>query len=152
MYVNLNGFRGKHICVDGNIKIHVHRDFTGRYHSAQGPFDSILCIGEILTGRTGVASFVMYSSDDPQRIVKKSPYGTAPTFSILNEANEFTPSPEKTTNASPKTFSAMQAASQSSLTMNNYTSLVISRNDKYKQLTLFSRRKLTLTDTFCVIK
>jgi hypothetical protein len=43
----------------------------------------------------------------------------------------------------PTSFSAIQAASQFTFIKNNYTPLVISRNDKNKQLTLLSQRKLT---------
>jgi hypothetical protein len=42
----------------------------------------------------------------------------------------------KTTNTAPTTLSAIQAASQSILLTHNYTPLVISRNDKNKQLTI----------------
>jgi hypothetical protein len=45
----------------------------------------------------------------------------------------------KTTNTAPTTLIAIQA------TMNNYTPLVIRRNDDNKQLTLLSQRKLALT-------
>jgi hypothetical protein len=51
----------------------------------------------------------------------------------------------KTTNAA---LSAMQAASQSVFIneqFNHYTPLLINRNDKNKQLTLLSQRKLALT-------
>ncbi len=65
----------------------------------------------------------------------------------------------KTTNTAPTTLSAIQAASQSNFinyTSNNYTQLVISWNDKNKQPTLLSQRKLacTVRNTlfFCVIK
>jgi hypothetical protein len=51
----------------------------------------------------------------------------------------------ETTNSTPTTLSALQASSQSTLSMNNYTPLVISSNDKNKQLTLLSQRKLALT-------
>jgi hypothetical protein len=47
----------------------------------------------------------------------------------------------KTTNAAPTTLSVIQAASQSTF----INALVISRNDKNKQLTLLSQRKLALT-------
>ncbi len=50
----------------------------------------------------------------------------------------------KTTNAAPTTLSAIQAASQSSLINADYTPLVISGNDKNKQLTLLSQRNLAL--------
>jgi hypothetical protein len=49
----------------------------------------------------------------------------------------------KTTNPAPTTFSAIKANPLSSI--NNYTSLVIRGNDKTKQLTLLSQRKLALT-------
>jgi hypothetical protein len=57
---------------------------------------------------------------------------------------------KKTTNTEPTTLSAIKASSQSTFinehfSLNNYTPLVISRNDKNKQLTLLSQRKLTLT-------
>ncbi len=60
----------------------------------------------------------------------------------------------KITNTEPTTLSAIQAASQSTFTLHNYTPVVISRNDKSKQLTLLSQRKLALTarNTFCVKK
>jgi hypothetical protein len=48
----------------------------------------------------------------------------------------------KTTNTAPTTLSAIQASSQSNFI---YTSLVISRNNKNKQLKLLSQRKLALT-------
>ncbi len=39
------------------------------------------------------------------------------------------------------------------VSMNNYTPLVISKNDKNKQLTLLSQRKLTAVNKFfCIIK
>jgi hypothetical protein len=53
---------------------------------------------------------------------------------------------QRPTNSASTTLSAIQAASQS--TFNNiqllYTSLVISRNDNNKQLTLLSQRKLAV--------
>jgi hypothetical protein len=48
------------------------------------------------------------------------------------------------TNTVPITLSAIQAASQFTF-MHNYTPLVISGNDKNKQLTLLSQCKLALT-------
>jgi hypothetical protein len=45
----------------------------------------------------------------------------------------------KMVNTAPTTLSAIQAASQSILSMHNYTPLVISGNDKNKPLTLFSQ-------------
>jgi hypothetical protein len=45
-------------------------------------------------------------------------------------------------NTSSNTISAIQASSQT--TFINYTPLVISRNDKNKQLPLLSQRKLAL--------
>ncbi len=50
----------------------------------------------------------------------------------------------KTTNTAPTTLSAIQAASQSNLSMHNFTPIVISGKDKNKQLTLLSQRKLAL--------
>jgi hypothetical protein len=50
---------------------------------------------------------------------------------------------KKTTSIAPTNLSAIQAASQSTLSMYNYTPLVISRNEQNKQLTLL--RKLALT-------
>jgi hypothetical protein len=51
----------------------------------------------------------------------------------------------KMTNTLPTTLSAILAASQSTcFSMHNYTPLVISWNDKDKQLTLLSQFKLTL--------
>jgi hypothetical protein len=47
----------------------------------------------------------------------------------------------KTTNIAPTTLSAIQASSQFTF----INPLVISRNDKNKQLTLISQRKLALT-------
>jgi hypothetical protein len=50
----------------------------------------------------------------------------------------------KTTNTAPIIVSAMQAASQSNFNkMNNNIPLVISWNDKNKQLTLLSQRNLS---------
>jgi len=53
----------------------------------------------------------------------------------------------KTTNATPTIFSAIQASSQSTFidAKLQYTPLVISRNDKNKQLTILYQRKLALT-------
>ncbi len=50
----------------------------------------------------------------------------------------------KTTNAAPATFSAIQAASQSWFVDAQLYSMINS-NDKNKQLTLLSQRKLVLT-------
>jgi hypothetical protein len=58
----------------------------------------------------------------------------------LEDYANFTPTPEETTNAAPTTLIANPI-----LLIHNYTPLVISRNDKNKQLTLFSQRKLALT-------
>jgi hypothetical protein len=44
----------------------------------------------------------------------------------------------KTTNIAPTTLSAIQAASQSTFVDTQITQLVISRNDKIKQLTIFN--------------
>jgi hypothetical protein len=63
----------------------------------------------------------------------------------LEDCANFTPMPEETTNTAPTTISAIQAASQSTFINEQYTPLVISWNDKYKQLTLLSQRKLALT-------
>jgi hypothetical protein len=52
---------------------------------------------------------------------------------------------KRTTNTAPTTLSAIQAQANPLLSMKNYTPLVISRNDKNKQLTLLSQRKLALT-------
>jgi hypothetical protein len=51
----------------------------------------------------------------------------------------------KITNTAPATLSAIQAASQSTFFMQNYTPLVYSGNDKNKQKTLQSQHKLALT-------
>jgi hypothetical protein len=51
---------------------------------------------------------------------------------------------KKTTNAAPTTLSPIQAAANPLLSMHNYAPLVISRNEKNKQLTLLSQRKLAL--------
>jgi hypothetical protein len=53
----------------------------------------------------------------------------------------------KTTNTSPTTLTVLQYKQQANplLTMHRYTPLVISGNDKNKQLTLLIQRKLTLT-------
>jgi hypothetical protein len=51
----------------------------------------------------------------------------------------------KMTNTGPTIPSAVQASSQPTFIINNYTPLVISRNDKNNQLTLLSHRKLALT-------
>jgi predicted GNAT superfamily acetyltransferase len=49
------------------------------------------------------------------------------------------------TNTAPTTLSAIKAAQANPLlSMNNYTSLVISWNDKNKHLTLLSQCKLAL--------
>jgi hypothetical protein len=61
----------------------------------------------------------------------------------LEDCANFTPTPE--VNDQNSANSAIQAASKPLLSMNSYTPLVISRNDKNKQLTLFSQRKLALT-------
>jgi hypothetical protein len=45
----------------------------------------------------------------------------------------------------PSTLSAIQSSSKCTLSMNNFTPLVISRNDKNNQLALLSQRKLALT-------
>jgi hypothetical protein len=50
----------------------------------------------------------------------------------------------KTTNTAPATFSAIQASSQSTFIDAQLYSM-INRNDKNKQLTLLSQRKLALT-------
>jgi hypothetical protein len=52
---------------------------------------------------------------------------------------------KKTTNAAPTTLSPIQAAANPLLSMHNYAPLVISRNEKNKQLTLLSQSKLALT-------
>jgi hypothetical protein len=51
----------------------------------------------------------------------------------------------KTTKTAPTTLSAIQQQANPLLSVNNYTPLVISRNDKNKQLTL-CQRKLALTE------
>jgi hypothetical protein len=51
----------------------------------------------------------------------------------------------KTANTAPATLSAYKQQANPLLSMNNYTPLVISRNEKNKQLTLLSQRKLALT-------
>jgi hypothetical protein len=48
------------------------------------------------------------------------------------------------TNTAPTTHSAIQAATNQILSMNNYTTLMISRSDTNKQETLLSKRKLAL--------
>jgi hypothetical protein len=62
----------------------------------------------------------------------------------------------KTTNTAPTTLSAIQAASFFTFinAQLKYTPLVIFRNNKNKQLTLLSQRKLTLTgrNTLLTIK
>jgi myo-inositol-1-phosphate synthase len=49
----------------------------------------------------------------------------------------------KTTKTAPTTLSAIQVSNQSPFI--NYTPLVISRNDKNKQQTFLSQRKLAIT-------
>jgi hypothetical protein len=51
----------------------------------------------------------------------------------------------KAINATPTTLSAKQASIQSTFINEQLTPLVFSRNDKNKQLTLLSKRKLALT-------
>jgi hypothetical protein len=57
IYVNLNGFRKTNMSIAGN-----YRDV----HSAQGPVNSILCTGEILTGlphaSTGYIIIIIWGS------------------------------------------------------------------------------------------
>jgi hypothetical protein len=49
------------------------------------------------------------------------------------------------TNTAPTTLIAIKATSQSTFINAHYTLLVISGNDKNKQLTLLSQRKLAIT-------
>jgi hypothetical protein len=51
----------------------------------------------------------------------------------------------KTTNTAPTSFSAIQAPRKFSFIDEQFTSLVISRNDKNKQQTLLSQHKLALS-------
>jgi hypothetical protein len=53
--------------------------------------------------------------------------------------------PEDNDHTAPTTLVPYKHQDNLLLSMNNYTPLVISRNDKYKQLTLLSQRKLALT-------
>jgi hypothetical protein len=58
----------------------------------------------------------------------------------------------KFTNTVPTTFRAVQAASQSLLSINNYSLLGISWNYKNKQLTLLSQTRINREKhTFCII-
>jgi hypothetical protein len=55
------------------------------------------------------------------------------------------PTPEENTNTAPTTLIAIQAQANTLLSVNSYTPLAISRNDKNKQLTLLPQRKLALS-------
>jgi hypothetical protein len=58
------------------------------------------------------------------------------------------------TNTAPTILSDTSQQANPLLSMHNYTPLVISGNDKTKQLTLLSQRKLALTaiKTFCTME
>ncbi len=58
----------------------------------------------------------------------------------------------KTINTVPTSPNAIQAACNTPLSMNNYTPLVISGNDKNKQLTLIGQCNLALTTTIVGLK
>jgi hypothetical protein len=67
-----------------------------------------------------------------------------PSHWLVEDCANFKATPEenKTTNTAPNTHSAIKAASQSTLSIHHFSRLVISKNDKNKQLTLLSQRKL----------
>jgi hypothetical protein len=56
-------------------------------------------------------------------------------FPLAGGLSKFYANAGETTNTAPTTLSAIQAASQTTFLTHNYTPLVISRNDKIKQLT-----------------
>jgi hypothetical protein len=71
--------------------------------------------------------------------------GISPSFHWLEDCANFTPMPEeKTTNTAPTTLSAIQQQATLLLTMSNNTPLVISGNDKNRQLTLLRQCTVNL--------
>ncbi len=72
--------------------------------------------------------------------------GMGSGFPWLNDCANFTPLPEE--NDQPLLVQYKQQANPH-ISMHNYTPTGISGNDKNKQLTLLSQRKLALTEKIC---